>query len=326
LAGHPAVNFLRLPGIRHFDGSDREIVVGELKGFGVCRKDANDCKREKSEKCFHNLELLGAVNATPHLPARRYAGRLGIYGLGEPLLRSDISQLNSPPVTHTESRLQQVFVRLCEKAGQRAPFPSLKINPPLPAWEAQYFLLGLEENLFALDEEGQIHSDLIAGPEKGARLTFPIFSQEHQPRLIREYICQLAALSFLILERGWLRGQVILELGRPEHRSTAHGVDLLVRSNGDRTDIWIEVKRSAVELQKLITDLRACSRRGPHAPGDCGFPQNHPRYEFCIFYKPTYLWAVASDAEGCFRINYEQSSIEFEQLGSLPPRSLIERT
>jgi hypothetical protein len=272
------------------------------------------------------LGLFGPVNATPHLRARRYALHIGIYGLGEPLLRSDIGQLNPLPVTHTESRLQQVFVRLCEKAGQRAPFSGLKINPPLPAWEAQYFLLGLEENLFALDEEGQIHSDLIAGSENGVDLAFPIFSRERQPRLIREYICQLAALSFLILERGWLRGQVILERSRPEHRSTPHGVDLLVRSNGDRTDIWIEVKRTAVELQKLLTDLRACSRRGPHAHEDCGFPQNHPRYEFCIFHKPTYLWAVASDAEGCFKINYEQSSIAFEQLGSLPPRSLIERT
>jgi hypothetical protein len=244
--------------------------------------------------------------------------------LGEPWLRSDIGRLNPLPLSHTESLLQQEFVRICEAAGQRAPVSGLKISPPLAAWEAQYFLLGLEESLFAIDEEGQVQSDLMAGFEKGLGLGFAIFSPERPPRLLRENICQLAALSFLVLERGWLRGQVILERSRPEHRSTPHGVDLLVRSTGDRTDIWVEVKRSAIELQKLIADLRACSRRGPHAHQDCGFPQNHPRYEFCILYQPTYLWAVASDAESCFRLIYENESIELELLPSLPPRSLLE--
>lgn len=239
-------------------------------------------------------------------------------------MRSDIGRLNPLPLSHTESLLQQEFARICAAAGQRTPFSGLKISPPLAAWEAQYFLLGLEESLFAIDEEGQVQSDLMAGFEKGPGLGFPIFSPEPPPRFLRENICQLAAASFLVLERGWLRGQVILERSRPEHRSTPHGVDLLVRSAGARTDIWVEVKRSAVELQKLIADLRACSRRGPHAHKDCGFPQNHPRYEFCIFSRPTYLWTVAPDAEGCFRINYEQSMIEFEQLTSLPPRSLLE--
>jgi hypothetical protein len=242
------------------------------------------------------------------------------------LLHSDIGQLNQRPLSHTESLLQQEFVRIYEVAGQRAPAPGLKINPPLAAWEAQYFLLGLEENLFSLDGEGQVQSDLTADPEKELSLGFPIFSPERPPRLLRENICQLAAVSFLILERGWLRGQVILERSRAEHRSTPHGLDLLIRAAGDRTDIWVEVKRSGVELQKLIADLRACSRRGPHAQRDCGFPQNHPRYEFCLSCRPAYLWAVAPDAEVCFEVSCGQGSIELNELPSLPPRSLIERT
>jgi hypothetical protein len=103
-----------------------------------------------------------------------------------------------------------------------------------------------------------------------------------------------------------------------------HGLDLLVRATGDRTDIWVEVKRSAVELQKLIADLRACSRRGPHAHSDCGFPQNHPRYEFCLSSRPAYLWAVAPDAEFCFEVGCELGALELQELSSLPPRSLIE--
>ena len=217
---------------------------------------------------------------------------------------------------------------MCEAGGQPAPVSGLKINPPLATWEAQYFLLGLEEHLFALDGEGCVRSDLPgnsdSGSETGAAPGFPIFSPDRPPRLLRENVCQFAALSFLVLERGWLRSQVILERSRPEHRSTPHAMDLVVKTSPDRTDIWVEVKRSAVELQKLMADLRACSRRGPHAHQDCGFPQNHPRYEFCIFFRPTYLWAVASDAEACFKINYDERAIEFEQLTSLPPRSLLE--
>lgn len=235
-----------------------------------------------------------------------------------------MAQLNPSPLTHTESWLQEEFIRICQAAGQRAPSPGLKISPPLAVWEAQYFLLGLEEKLFALDQEGHVQSDLLLDPAKGGALGYPIFSPERPPRLLRENVCQLAVVSFLIFERGWLRNQVVLEPSRPEHRSTPHGADLLVKSNGDRTDIWVEAKRSAAELQKLVTDLRACSRRGPHALEDCGFPQNHPRYEFCLFSAPAYLWAVAPDGEGCFKLHYDQSAIELQPVASLPPRSLIE--
>lgn len=244
--------------------------------------------------------------------------------LGEPLLRSDITRLNPQPLSHTESLLQHQFARVCEGAGQRAPVSGLKINPPLAAWEAQYFLLGLEENLFSLNGQGQVQSHLTPEAEIGPALDSPLFSSEPPPRLLRENICQLAAVSFLIFERGWLRSQVILERSRPEHRSTPHGMNLLVKSTGDRNDIWVEVKRSGVELQKLIADLRACSRRGPHAQGDCGFPQNHPRYEFCLSRQPAYLWALAPDAELCFEVSYGQGAIALEELPSLPHRSLIE--
>ena len=234
--------------------------------------------------------------------------------------------MNPLPLSHTEARLQQEFLRICEAAGQRAPLSGLKISPPLAAWEAQYFLLGLEDQLFTLDEAGDIQSDLIArsGNADHRQTGYPIFSVEPPPRLLRENICQLATASFLVLERGWLRRHVVLQPSRKEHRSTPHGIDLLVKSTDDQIDIWVEMKRSAVELEKLIADLRACSRRGPHAHGDCGFPQNHPRYEFCLFSKPAYLWAVAPDANLCFEVKCGQGAIQLDPLPSLPPRSLIE--
>lgn len=226
-----------------------------------------------------------------------------------------------------EEWLHAKFASLCEAAGQRTPLSGLRVSPPLGDGEARYFILGLEEGLFELDEEGYVQSDLLPAQdeEDGKQKSYRIFSQEAQaPRLLRENVCQLAAASVLILERGWLKRHVALEPTRQEHRSTAYGVDLLVKSATGQIFIWAEVKRSTVELEKLIADLRACSRRGPHAHQDCGFPQNHPRYEFCLSHQPSYLWAVAPDAELCFAVKCAQSSIELEQLSSLPPRSLIE--
>ena len=60
-------------------------------------------------------------------------------------------------------------------------------------------------------------------------------------------------------------------------------------------------------------DLRACCKRGPHAKDDCGFPQNHPNYEFCALHQPPYLWAVAPDADVCLRLTYEESQVALEQ-------------
>jgi hypothetical protein len=220
-----------------------------------------------------------------------------------------------------ETWLQERFAATCEAIGQRVPLSGLRISPPLADWEAKYFFLGLEEGLFEVDDQGRVASDLLAARDDTA--AYRLFWHE-PPRLLRENLCQLATAARLILERGWLKRHVSLEPGRPEHRATAEGFDLLVRSLDGEILISVEVKRSRLELEKLIADLRACSRRGPHAHVDCGFPQNHPRHEFHLSAPPAYLWAVAPDGELCFTVNCEANSIELEPLSSLPPRSLLE--
>ena len=226
-----------------------------------------------------------------------------------------------------EHWLQEKFAGMCEAAGQRIPFSGLRISPSLGEEEAKYFLFGLEEGLFVLDKAGYVQSELLPlpGEADAQQNSYRIFSDDPSaPRLLRENVCQLATASRLILKRGWLKRHVALAPSSKEHRATAHGVDLVVRLAPGNILIWAEVKRSAVELQKLIADLRACSRRGPHVHHDCGFPQNHPRYEFCLSSQPTYLWAVAPDAEFCFKVACEAGSVGLEELPSLPPRSLIE--
>lgn len=217
--------------------------------------------------------------------------------------------------------MQDRFAATCEAIGQRIPFSGLRISPPLADWEAKYFLLGLEENLFAVDGQGRVTSDLLVNPNDTP--LFRLFWQE-PPRLLRENLCRLATAARLILERGWLKRHVSLEPTRPEHRAGVEGFDLVLRSLDGELLISVEVKRSRLELEKLIADLRACSRRGPHARADCGFPQNHPRHEFCLSRRPAYLWAVAPDGELSFEMRCDANSLELEPLSSLPPRSLLE--
>ena len=215
---------------------------------------------------------------------------------------------------------------MCEAIGQRPALFPLRISPPLADWEVAYFLRGWNEGLFEIDAMGEVKSELLqrtADESENSEKKYRIFSHE-PPRLLRENLCQLAAAARLILERGWLKRHVTLQPSRPEHRATADGFDLLVRSLADRILILVEVKRSRLELEKLIADLRACSRRGPHAPEDCGFPLNHPRHEFCVASQPAYLWAVAPDGEICLAVRCEGKSLELEPLASLPPRSLLE--
>ena len=226
-----------------------------------------------------------------------------------------------------EQWLQQRYVELCETIGQPVPLTGLRISPPLGMEEAEYFLRGLEDGLFEIDELGYVQSDLLPPPSEGntrQKMCQIFWHNPLPPRLFREGVCQLATASSLILKRGWLKSHLVMEPSIKEHRSFAYGVDILVKTSPQKILICVEVKRSAAELQKLIRDLSACCMRGAHGRDDCGFPQNHPKYEFCAFYEPAYFFAVAPDAEICFKLKYESGAIELEQLPSLPPRSLLE--
>jgi len=223
--------------------------------------------------------------------------------------------------------LQDRFAELCETIGEPVPLSGLRINPSLGIEESKYFLLGLEAGLFQPDELGYVQSELLPPPSKGTtkqKVCQIFWHDPPPPRLFRECVCQLSTASSLIMKRGWLTSHILMEPDFEDDRDMSYGIDILVKSPRGQILACVEVKRSVAELQKLITDLRACCQRGAHAKDDCGFPQNHPKYEFCAFYKPAYFWAVAPDADVCFRMKYDDGSIELEQLISLPPRSMIE--
>jgi hypothetical protein len=226
-----------------------------------------------------------------------------------------------------ERWLQERFAELCDTVGQPVPLSGVRINPNLGIEESKYFLLGMEAGLFLPDELGYVQSELLPltgggnSPQKMCRL---FWHDPLPPRLVRECICQLSTASSLILQRGWLPSHILLEPDYKDDRAMSYGIDILIKSPAGRILAAVEVKRSVAELQKLVTDLSACCKRGAHAKDDCGFPQNHPKYDFCASYKPMYFWAVAPDADVCFQMKYGDGSMGLEQLKSLPPRSLLE--
>lgn len=224
-----------------------------------------------------------------------------------------------------EGYLQNRFIELCEASGQPVPLSGLRINPALGLEESRYFLLGVEAGLFQVDELGYVQSELLPPPSQGKSRQETCQLFWHDPlRLVRECVCQLSTASFLILKRGWLKSHLLLDPDCHDDKDNSYGMDILIQSPAGQILVGVEVKRSAAELQKLAADLRACCKRGPHAKDDCGFPQNHPKYEFCAFYKPIYFWAVAPEADVCFRMVYDEGTIALEQMMSLPPRSMLE--
>jgi hypothetical protein len=226
-----------------------------------------------------------------------------------------------------ERYLQERFTELCDAVGQPVASSGFRINPPLGSEEAKYFVLGLESGLFRLDREGYVQSELLPPPGNGntRQEICRIFRPDPPPpRLFREGVCQLATAASLILKRGWLKGQILMEPSIKDDRSMAYGVDILVQSAAGNLLVCVEIKRSSAELQKLMRDFRQCCQRGPHAEAECGFPQNHPKYEFCALYKPAYFWAVAPYEDICFRMTYHNGTMNPEELETLPPRSALE--
>ena len=63
--------------------------------------------------------------------------------------------------TDLETWLQDKFAQMRTALGRTTPLSSLRIGPPLAEWEASFFRRGLAENLFWVDELGDVRSDLL---------------------------------------------------------------------------------------------------------------------------------------------------------------------
>jgi hypothetical protein len=230
-------------------------------------------------------------------------------------------------VRELERYLTDTYKNLCRSVGESVPASILRINPPLGIDESKYFLSGLQAGIFRLDDKAYVQSELL--PPKAKRVTEQrmcqlIWHRPPPPHLFREGVCQLSTASSLILKHGWDTTQVEMEPNTKKHQDLAYGVDILVKSAAERVLICVEVKRSTADLQKLINGFRECCKRGDHAKAECAFGKNHAKYHFCAVYRPAYFWTVAPDKDICFKLLYNDETIELEQIDSLPPRNVIE--
>jgi len=228
-----------------------------------------------------------------------------------------------PWETELEQFLQSKLDALSVTPNQGIGRRTVRIFPPPAEDEAKYFMLGMEAGLFEVGQDGRIQSRLLALPAEHSETgeIFGLFTSEPgTPRLVRERVVQLAAAAALIFDRGWLERQVqLLPSGAGDP------VDILLRSLSGKLLTAVAIKRTAPELTKLDLDLSQCCRRGEHPIDNCGFPQNHRYFEYCVSHRPPYFWAVAPGADVCFQLAYPLDGIiQIQTLSTLPRRSRIE--
>jgi hypothetical protein len=215
--------------------------------------------------------------------------------------------------------LERKFRDFMAPASSMQPASGLRISPSPNIEEAKYFLLGIEAGLFAVGTAGRMESSLIADDPAIAEL----FSAGRG--LIRTTLCRFSTAAALILQRGWLPQQIQVGATPKEKELMPQQMDMTVTASDGSLVAAVDVRRTAPELEKLGRDLQQCGRRGKHAEDNCGFPQNHGRFEYCAFFKPPYVWAVAPDSEICFNMIYcSDGTIQVSGLSSLPPRSILE--
>ncbi|MFL6515371.1 MAG: hypothetical protein ACJ8M1_10145 [Chthoniobacterales bacterium] len=214
------------------------------------------------------------------------------------------------------------FRDFVDQADPRPTTSALRISPPFGSDEAKYFVLGMEAGLFRIDANGRIDSLLIAA-DGGSSGIAELF--ENNRGLVRTTVCRFSTAAALVLERGWLPQQIQVGARATEKEVMPHQLDITVNVSDGSLVAAIDIRRTLPELEKLRRDLQQCGRRGKHADDNCGFPQNHGRFEYCAFYQPPYFWAVAPESEMCFKMSYgDDGTIQMSDVSSLPPRSILE--
>jgi hypothetical protein len=247
---------------------------------------------------------------------------------------SMIAQENRNWIKEAESYLYQQYSQLKNVTVRGA---TLTIKPTLDESEAKYFIRGLEERLFSVDEEGYVQSTLLGLPlvtNTRQKVLQLFWATKGGTKLFREGVCQLATVASLILKYGWLSRQIVMEPSKAEVGHLAYGVDILIRDEERSITICGEVKKDRSELHKLVEGFRDCCRRGPHTKDQCKLAKNHRKYEFCYALKPAYFFATAPGEEICFRLDglciqeehrclvYNQPGTEFRPRLDLVPTRL----
>jgi hypothetical protein len=179
-------------------------------------------------------------------------------------------------IEEARSCLRERFIRC---AGGANPASTFVIKPNLHASEAEYFVRGVENGIFSIDDEGYVQSSVLPLSRKSTRnKTLSLFWHRTGRRyLFREGVCQISTMAALTLKYGCPLDQIHMEPtfpGWPEH---SWAVDILLKSRQGTDVAFCEVKRDDHELNELIWGFRHCCKAGSHAKNECRFRKNPPK-------------------------------------------------
>jgi hypothetical protein len=194
-------------------------------------------------------------------------------------------------------------------------------SPAFEDWEAEYFLRGLENGLFSVDQACYVQSNFLPSPARGSdrQKTIQLFWSGGSGRrfLFREGICQLATASHLSIFHRFKKNQIEMEPNSKSIGSLANSIDILVRNHGEAT-ICCEVKRNCEEFDELINGFKYCCSAGFHEKKDCKFEKNHPKYAVCRELKPKYFYAISPGQKLYYRLDYVDDKISLQEIYELP--------
>jgi hypothetical protein len=133
-------------------------------------------------------------------------------------------------IKEAETCLRERFERC---TGGANPASTFAIKPPLHAYEAEYFIRGLENGLFSIDDEGYVQSTVLppSSREPNRNKTLSLFWHRTGRRyLFREGVCQISTMAALKLKYGFPLDQIKMEPAFPGWPKLSWAVDILLMS------------------------------------------------------------------------------------------------
>lgn len=172
--------------------------------------------------------------------------------------------------------------------------------------EARLFLDGLRTDppLYEVVDGYALWTPLRPGAN---RHTFHLFEKSTRSYR-RETVAHIAAVTELVLERGWPRTLVIVEPpGRRDVKAGAVDVLLADPAGGDGYYLAVEAKGLPKDLTALVKGMIRCG--GSDATHN---PVSHKKCKALLEFRPAFSWGVALDARGLYRISYLESQFTLE--------------
>jgi hypothetical protein len=224
-------------------------------------------------------------------------------------------------IAEANNCLRERFIRCAGGANPASTF----IKPNLHASEAEYFVRGLENRIFWIDDEGYVQSSVLRLSRKSTRnkILSLFWHRTGRRYLFREGVCQISTMAALTLKYGCPLDQIHMEPTFPDWPEHSWAVDILLKSRQGSNVAFCEVKRDDHELNELICGFRHCCKAGSHAKNECKFRKNHPKYSSCVDIKPDYFMAVSPGREFCcFQLSY---SGHFIATADVPLSSVVSK-